>query len=239
MRTRWIATLAALAFVPLFSVQGCGSSSQADALFGPAPSTPAAGGSGAGASDAGTGGSSGTSATGGSGQSGGVGGVPTGGYAGSMPSGGYAGSMPSGGYGGIGGSPQTGGTGGGPAPLGEVPCPSAPPSDSCPVPDQVCCLTFADNENGTCVQGTQAGACETHIECSAPSNCPLNMICCGHLVSWSGTSRYDQVRCQTSCSAPDDVVFCDPYDNTISCATNEYCGPSQILPNGYNVCQQQ
>jgi len=148
--------------------------------------------------------------------------------------GGYAGTQQTGG---MGGTTQTGGVGGGP-PLGDIPCPSDDPNDpgECAVPADACCLTFANNESGSCVASNQASSCETDIRCNSEEDCPPNSVCCGRLVEWYGTWRYESVRCQASCDGDDSVVFCDPFDTTLSCDYGA-CGASAILPDGYYVCQ--
>jgi hypothetical protein len=225
-----------------------GGGGEQDASAGGTAGTGETGGSGG----AGVGGSGGTPPTGGYGgtlQTGGYGGTPqtggyggtlqTGGYGGTPQTGGYGATPQTGGYGGTGGTPQTGGNGGGPPPLREVPCPTDDPSDddACQVPGQVCCLTFQDFESGACLAASQAPFCETDIACHAPADCPPNTVCCGRVVKINGTWRYDSVRCQPSCDGSDNVLFCDPYDNTISCTGNQWCKPSSILPDGYYVCR--
>ena len=250
MRTSSVALGLVSIVVPLAAWAGCGNSSMAEDLFNQGQAGAAAG-SGGGEQDASAGGTAGTGETGGGGagiggaggapQTGGYGGTPqTGGYGGTPQTGGYGGTPQTGGYGGTGGTPQTGGTGGAPPPLGEVPCPTDDPSaeDVCPVPGQVCCLAFDNTDSGTCIDDTQAPFCETDIACHAPDDCPPNTVCCGHISEFNGTWRYDNVRCKPSCDGNNEVLFCDPFDTSMTCSFNEPCQPSMILPYGYFVCRQ-
>ncbi len=219
---------------------GTGETGGGGAGIGGAGGTPQTGGYGGTPQTGGYGGTPQTGGYGGTPQTGGYGGTPqTGGYGGTPQTGGHGGTPPTGGFGGTGGTPQTGGNGGGPPPLGEVPCPTEDPSaeDVCLVPGQVCCLAFDNTESGTCIDHTQAPSCETDIACHTPDDCPPNTVCCGHVFEDNGTWYYDNVRCKPSCDGSDDVVFCDPWDSTISCTDNQSCQPSLILPGGYYVCR--
>ena len=225
----------------------CGSTGEANDLFQPA--APAvdggAGQAGAGGSagtgggivdagteaalDAGTGGGPGGGGTGGA-SGGGTGGTETGG------AGNAAGAAGSGGTAGTAGTAGTGpgGTGGGPPPpTGEIPCDPA----VCELPTEACCLSFEDFDIGECVPANQAGTCQTVARCAGPEDCPTGATCCGDLVEWEGTWRYTRVECRPSCTGPTQVLFCDPNDAYQTCPFGQYCGGSDIMPDGYSVCR--
>jgi len=193
------------------------------------------GGGNAGTGGTSVGGSGGTSQGGSGGTSvGGSGGTSVGGSGGTSV-GGSGGTDP----GGTGGVGATGGTGGAPNPDGDIPCPSYNPFDpqDCTIPGGLCCVSFADPYQGTCVSPADGQDCETVINCAGPVDCPPGTQCCGNLLEYGTSNRYERVVCRPNCDGPADVVFCDPYDAYQTCPLGLSCEPSSILPDGYSICR--
>ena len=120
-----------------------------------------------------------------------------------------------------------------------IPCGAIGSSQTCSVPAQICCVTYAQgNENiDTCSSSasdcaTQGG---TSVRCSSSAQCPSNQVCCG---STTNSLYYSDVSCRATCitsnSSDHEFQFCDPTLPS-DCPPHTRCEISTILTT-FNVC---
>ena len=74
-------------------------------------------------------------------------------------------------------------------------------------------------------------------ECDEPTDCPDGNVCCGRLKTVGSTTFYEEISCRSTCNDGDDVIICDPADDTSqSCPEGKVCKKSSLIPSGYHFC---
>jgi len=108
---------------------------------------------------------------------------------------------------------------------GEIACGAM----SCALPLQVCCVTPT---RSTCVEASQTALCsDLVVRCDSSNDCASGHVCCAR--PSDGGLASVQCRDTAACTAPGDVVLCDPNDSA-ECSA---CAPaSPPVPAGYYRC---
>ncbi|HRI67236.1 MAG TPA: hypothetical protein PK156_23495 [Polyangium sp.] len=102
-------------------------------------------------------------------------------------------------------------------------------AQDCVVPDE-CCHDSMTAVN-SCMVPSSCPEGRVAIECDSAADCP-GQICCGAFDMT--TSKYIEVSCRTSCTAPN-VVICS--GSPSDCPAGTTCFMEPMLPSGYGYCQ--